>query len=67
MKKIVMDYKGKERRLGLFEDTKLMRFHVEREGQGPFAGNLYYGIVREIVPGMNAAFVDIGLDKNAYL
>lgn len=67
MNKIVLDYKGMERRLGLLQNDKLMRIHIEREGQGPFAGNVYNGIVREIVPGMNAAFVDIGFDKNAYL
>ncbi len=67
MKKIVLDYQGMERRLALMEEDKLMRIHIEREGQGPFAGNVYNGIVREIVPGMNAAFVDIGFDKNAYL
>ena len=55
MNKIVLDYKGMERRLGLLEDDKLMRLHIEREGQGPFAGNIYIGIVREIVTGMNAA------------
>ena len=67
MNKIVLDYKGLERRIGLVENNKLMRLHMEREGQGPYAGNVYIGIVREIVPGMNAAFVDIGLGKNAYL
>lgn len=67
MNKIVLDYKGTERRLGLLQTDKLMKIHIEREGQGPFAGNIYNGIVREVVPGMNAAFVDIGFEKNAYL
>ena len=67
MDKIVLDYQNEEKRLGIWKDGRLHIFHVERDGEGPYAGNLYVGIVREVVPGMNAAFVDIGLMKNAYL
>ena len=67
MDKIVFDYKNEEKRLGIWKDGRLHVFHVERDGEGPYAGNVYAGIVREVVPGMNAAFVDIGLVKNAYL
>ncbi len=67
MDKILLDYQNKEKRLGIWKDGRLYVFHVERDGEGPYAGNVYEGIVREVVPGMNAAFVDIGLAKNAYL
>lgn len=67
MDKILLDYQNEEKRLGIWKDGRLYVFHVERDGEGPYAGNIYEGIVREVVPGMNAAFVDIGLEKNAYL
>lgn len=67
MDKILLDYQNGEKRLGIWRDGRLHVFHIERDGDGPYAGNLYMGIVREVVPGMNAAFVDIGLEKNAYL
>ncbi|WP_462405604.1 ribonuclease E/G [Gracilibacillus sp. Marseille-QA3620] len=67
MDKILLDYQNGEKRLGIWRDGRLHVFHIERDGEGPYAGNLYAGIVREVVPGMNAAFVDIGLEKNAYL
>jgi len=49
------------------EDGKLVEYYVERPGSERPAGNIYKGRVVNVLPGMDAAFVDIGLEKNAFL
>jgi ribonuclease G len=51
----------------LLEDGKLTEFSVERMEGTSLIGNLYKGRVVNVLPGMQAAFVDIGLSKNAFL
>ena len=48
------------------EDGELAEFYMEDDGSGP-GRNIYRGRVVNVLPGMQAAFVDIGLDKNAFL
>ncbi len=54
-------------RLAVLEDEKLVEYYVERPGNERPAGNIYKGKVVNVLPGMDAAFVDIGLEKNAFL
>lgn len=54
-------------RLAVMEDSQLCELYYERPGSEKLSGNLYLGRVQNILPGMNAAFVDIGQDKNAFL
>lgn len=54
-------------RLAVLEDGRLCEIYYERDGRAKLAGNIYAGRVQNILPGMNAAFVDIGLNKNAFL
>jgi len=56
-----------ETRVALLEDTTLVELHVERGGERGIAGNIYKGKVVRVLPGMQAAFVDIGLEKAAFL
>ena len=58
---------GRQTRLAVVEDDKLCELYYERPGSEYLSGNLYLGRVQNVLPGMNAAFVDIGLDKNAFL
>ena len=51
----------------LLEDGRLAEFAVEMEGGGEIVGNVYKGVVTNVLSGMNAAFVSCGLDKNCYL
>ena len=51
----------------LLEDNKLVEFAVEMEENGNVVGNVYKGVVTNVLSGMNAAFVSCGLDKNCYL
>lgn len=53
--------------LALLEDGRLAEFSVERSENNSLVGNLYKGRVVNVLPGMQAAFVDIGLNKNAFL
>ena len=54
-------------RLAVLEDGGLAEIYSENEGQEKLAGNIYLGRVVNVLPGMQAAFVDIGEEKNAYL
>jgi ribonuclease G len=56
-----------ETRVALLEDTTLVELHIERRHEGSIAGNIYKGKVSRVLPGMQAAFVDIGLEKAAFL
>ena len=55
------------KRLAVLEDGNLCEMHYERAGSVGLAGNIYTGRVMNVLPGMNAAFVDIGTDKNAFM
>ena len=49
----------------MLEDGQLMEYRVEREER--VVGSIFKGIVQNVLPGMDAAFVDIGLERNAFL
>ncbi len=66
-KKIIADINSLEARIALLEDNNLVEIHVERRGKERLVGNIYKGRVANVLPGMQAAFVDIGLDRNAFL
>jgi ribonuclease G len=66
-KLIVADVNPHEARVALLEDGKLVEVQLETRGQERLVGNIYKGRVANILPGMQAAFVDIGLNKNAFL
>jgi ribonuclease G len=48
-------------------DFKVAELYVERRGQRSIVGNVYKGVVDNVLPGMEAAFVDIGLERNGFL
>lgn len=56
-----------ETRVALVENGVLQELHVERQNALGLVGNIYIGKVCRVLPGMQAAFVDIGLDKAAFL
>lgn len=51
----------------LLEDKQLVEFHKEQSNTNFSVGDVYYGRIRKILPGLNAAFVDIGNQKDAFL
>src|SRR5919106_3152727 len=56
-----------ESRIAIIEDGALAEFLIERKEERGIAGNIYKGKVERVLPGMQAAFVDIGMDKAAFL
>ena len=66
-KEIVIDQEKGLTRVAVLEDDELCEFYLEREGAEKQAGNIYKGRVQNVLPGMQAAFVDIGTDRNAFL
>ena len=66
-KTILIDSLCGETRLALLEDGALAELYFESKGHEKLTGNIYLGRVETVLPGMNAAFVNIGLEKNAFL
>lgn len=58
---------GRETRVALMESGQLVELHVDRGVDRGYVGNVYLGKVVRVLPGMQAAFVDIGLDRAAFL
>lgn len=56
-----------QKRMAVLEDGELVEYIVDRPGAQRLNGNIYKGTVRDILPGIRAAFVNIGLEKNGYL
>lgn len=56
-----------EKRVAILEGGELADFFLEREGMEGYAGSIYKGKVSSIIPGIEAAFVDIGMEKNGFL
>ena len=56
-----------ENRVALVENGLLQELHLERTGDISYVGNIYIGRVERVLPGMQAAFVDIGLSRTAFL
>lgn len=66
-KKIIVNCDNRATRVALLENGKLVELDIERPLQHRVVGNLYKGTVANVLPGMQASFVDIGLEKNAFL
>ncbi|MBZ4687267.1 MAG: ribonuclease [Clostridia bacterium] len=66
-KEIVVDVGQEQTVVAVLEDGSLMEVYLEHEMNKRVLGNIYKGIVENVLPGMQAAFVDIGLERNAFL
>jgi len=64
---IFINSSPQESRIALIEDGALAEFLIERKEEMGIAGNIYKGKVSRVLPGMQAAFVDIGMEKAAFL
>src|SRR5687767_10769314 len=56
-----------ETRIALMEDGEIQELLIERASEKGIVGNIYKGRITRVLPGMQAAFVDIGLEKAAFL
>ena len=66
MKRILVDSRDFGTRIGIVEDGLLMELVYEPKNSMPIVGNIYAGKIMNVLPGMQAAFVDIGREKNAF-
>ena len=64
---ILINVTPRETRVGIVENGMLQEVHVERASRRGYVGNIYKGRVQRVMPGMQAVFVDIGLDRAAFL
>ncbi|WP_194756231.1 ribonuclease G [Aliidiomarina indica] len=64
---ILINVTPSETRVALVENGILQEIHIERQSRRGLVGNVYVGKVSRVLPGMQAAFVDIGLEKAAFL
>jgi len=64
---LVINAEKLERRVALVEEGSLEEYDVEREGEANIVGGIFKGTVKNIEQGLKAMFVDIGLEKNAFL
>ena len=66
-KKIIINSTLNEVRVAITEDEQLAEFFIELPDKERYVGNIYFGKVNRIVQGINAAFINIGLNQDAFL
>ena len=66
-REIIINSEPLEKRVALLEDGVLEKFDMERTGDDRLVGSIFKGKIQNLEPGLKAAFVDIGLPKNAFL
>ena len=67
MLEILIQSKNKEKDIALVENGNLIEYYKENSNIERNEGNIYVGIIKDVVKGMQAAFVDIGTDKNSFI
>ncbi|MCL6573855.1 MAG: Rne/Rng family ribonuclease [Bacillus sp. (in: Bacteria)] len=67
MKTIIINYHAREKRFASIRDNRVESIVFDRPEDRSLVGNIYYGTVTKVLPGMNAVFINIGAEKNAYL
>ena len=66
-KEIFINESMEETRIAIQEDSQLVEVYIERQDNHRMVGNVYKGKVENVLPGMQAAFVDIGYELNSFL
>jgi len=67
MLEIIVSKKEESKQIALVENGKLVEIYEERDDGNKNEGNIYIGVVKDIIPGMQAAFLDIGTEKNSFI
>ncbi|WP_409301929.1 Rne/Rng family ribonuclease [Peribacillus sp. SCS-155] len=67
MKKMIVNMASRQKRYAIIEKGRLKKLEVYSPGQSSLVGNIYLGTVTKILPGMDAAFIDYGTEKNGFL
>ncbi|MDO4696686.1 MAG: ribonuclease G [Neisseria sp.] len=64
---VLVNITPQETRVAMLEENNICELHIERNSGQGLVGNIYLGIVRRVLPGMQSAFIDIGLERAAFL
>lgn len=64
---LIIDARNAETEIALLEDTQLVELHKQKSNPDFAVGDIYLGKVKKVMTGLNAAFIDIGCDKDAFL
>ena len=67
MQEILISKVQNKKIIAILENGKLQELYEEKDDTSRLEGNIYLGIVKDILPGMQSAFVDIGEEKNTFL
>lgn len=64
---VLVNITPQETRVAVLEENNICELHIERNSGNSLVGNIYLGVVRRVLPGMQSAFVEIGLERAAFL
>ena len=64
---VVIDVQQKDISIALLEDKNLVEFQTEQRSASFSVGNIYMAKVKKLMPGLNACFVDVGFERDAFL
>src|SRR3954471_19684553 len=67
-KEMIISVNGREKKIAIVDNGRVTEFYIERgEENSGVVGNIYKGRVQRVLPGMQSAFVEIGLERDAFL
>ena len=66
-KEMIISSSGHETMAAILEDDEVVEISVERSRSSVVAGNIYKGRVKKVLPGMQCAFVDLGVERDGFL
>ena len=67
-KELIISVNGREKKIAVLDNGRVTEFYIERgEENSGVVGNIYKGRVQRVLPGMQSAFVEIGLERDAFL
>ena len=64
---VLVNITPQETRVAVLEENNICELHIERNSGHSLVGNIYLGVVKRVLPGMQSAFIDIGLERAAFL
>src|SRR5438094_10127626 len=66
-KEMIISSNDHDTRVAILEEDQVVEIFIERENQRGVVGNIYKGRVSKVLPGMQSSFIDIGLERDAFL
>ena len=67
MEKLIINYSTREKRMAIIDEKNAKKLLIDQPQQQTAVGNIYFGVITKVLPGMNAVFIDIGEEMNGFL